>query len=82
MGLPPKRRRRLPARWADGISDLHDYYEQPPRVRRNGRRPPTDDGPVIVSDDWPARIPITDDELRVIEGYLRRELDELFGPLP
>lgn len=26
--------------------------------------------------------PIGDTELRVIEGHLRKELDDLFGPLP
>lgn len=37
---------------------------------------------IAVSDDWPDLVPISDAELRVIEGHLRSELDKLFGPLP
>ena len=40
------------------------------------------DGSIVVTDDWPDRVPITDDELRVIEGHLRGELVKPFGPLP
>jgi hypothetical protein len=39
-------------------------------------------GPIVVTDDWPERVPIGDAELRAIEGHLRKELDDLFGPLP
>jgi len=35
-----------------------------------------------VTDDWPENVPIGDDELRIIEGYMRTELHELFGPSP
>ena len=38
--------------------------------------------PIVITDDWPERVPIGDAELRVIEGHLRKELDDLFGPLP
>ncbi|MFT4025937.1 MAG: hypothetical protein QM676_03945 [Novosphingobium sp.] len=83
MALPRKRRRRAPRRWAEGLEDLHDYVQAPPR-----RRPPTraraveDDDPIVVTDDWPEQVPIGDAELRAIEGHLRKELDALFGPLP
>ena len=80
MALSPKRRRRTPPRWSEGLEDLHDYL-QPSPMRRAGRAP-ADDGPIIVTDDWPARVPISDAELRVIESHLRKELDDLFGPLP
>jgi hypothetical protein len=35
-----------------------------------------------VLDDWPALVPITDAEVRVVEAHLGDILDELFGPLP
>lgn len=41
-----------------------------------------DSGPVTIRDDWPDRVPITDAELRVIETFLSKELDELFGAAP
>lgn len=84
MALSRKRRRRAPSRWSEGLEDLedlHDYYG-PAAKRRAPSRSPVEDGPIIVTDDWPGRIPIGDAELRVIEGHLRKELDELFGPLP
>lgn len=83
MALPRKRRRRVPRQWAEGLEDLQDYLHEPPR-----RHPPSrarvveDDGPIVVTDDWPEQVPISDAELRVIEGHLRKELDALFGPLP
>jgi len=81
MTLPRKRRLRAPRRWSEGLDDLHDYY-QPTPGRRSGSRRPENDGPIVVTDDWPERVPIGDMELRVIEGHLRKELDALFGPLP
>jgi hypothetical protein len=33
-------------------------------------------------DDWPARIPVTEAELDVIEAHFGQLLDELFGPVP
>lgn len=81
MTLSRKRRLRAPRRWSEGLDDLHDYY-QPTPGRRSGSRLPEKDGPIVVTDDWPERVPIGDMELRVIEGHLRKELDALFGPLP
>ncbi|QNO29758.1 hypothetical protein EEB18_021610 [Sphingopyxis sp. OPL5] len=60
---------------------MHDYY-QPASGGRSGSRPPEKDSPIVVTDNWPERVPIGDMELRVIEGHLRKELDALFGPLP
>lgn len=81
MTLLRKRRRRAPRRWSEGLDDLHDYY-QPTSGRQVVPRPRDEDGPIVVTDDWPERVPIGDMELRVIEGRLREELDALFGPLP
>ena len=81
MALPRKLRRRTPRRWAEHPDDLHDYTNRV-APRRASRRSPEDDGPIIVTDDWPERVPIGDAELRAIEGHMRQELDKLFGPLP
>jgi len=83
MALPRKRRRRAPRQWSEGLEDLQDYMRAPPRRRPQTRsRAVEDDGPIVVTDDWPEQVPIGDAELRVIEGHLRKELDALFGPLP
>ncbi len=80
MAQALKRRRRTPAQWSDKVGDLQDYLRAPiPRIARRGSR---DEGPVVVSDDWPAMVPITDAELRVLESHFAKELDALFGPLP
>lgn len=82
MSLSRKKlRRRAPSRWSEAPTDLHDYV-QPAAKRRAGRRPRDDDGPIIVTDDWPEKIPIGDAELRAIEAHMAKELDDLFGPLP
>jgi len=39
-----------------------------------------DEVPITVTDDWPEIAPITEAELRVIEGCFAEELDEIFGP--
>jgi len=54
----------------------------PTAPRRASRRSREDDGPIVVTDDWPEQVPIGDAELRAIEGHMRQELDKLFGPLP
>ncbi len=54
----------------------------PPESKEPPKRRRKDDGPIVVTDDWPAIVPIGDAELRVVEGYMRDELDKLFGPLP
>lgn len=79
MALPRKRRRRAPRGWSEGLN-LHDYADVLPPHRKAGRS--SDDGPITVTDDLPRPLPITDAVLRVIEAHLRKELDELFGPVP
>lgn len=37
---------------------------------------------IVVTDDWPDDVPITIQEVRVIETHLSSVLDELLGPLP
>lgn len=74
-----RRRRRTPRGWTEALIDLHDYAG-PPATR--ACRIQSSDAKMVVSDDWPEQVPIGDAELRVIEGHLRQELDELFGPLP
>lgn len=32
---------------------------------------------VYVTDDWPSNVPITPDEVDVVEAFLRREIDAL-----
>lgn len=78
MALPRKHRRQITPGWSHGL-DLHDYAGIALQ-RRRARS--ADSGPIVVTDDWPAQVPIGEVELRVIEGHLRKELDELFGPLP
>ncbi len=78
MPLPRKRRIRAPRKWSQDVSDLHDYVQAPPQRAYVGKA----DTEIAVSDDWPDQVPISDAELRVIEGHLRSELDRLFGPLP
>ena len=82
MALSRKRRRRAPRGWSDGLDDLHDYMQAPAKRASSRPRAIKDSGTITVTDDWPERVPIGDAELRVIEGHLRKELDDLFGPLP
>ena len=82
MALSRKRRRRAPRGWSDGLDDRLDYMQTPSKRAPAHARAFKDRGPITVTDDWPEHVPIGDAELRVIEGYLRKELDALFGPLP
>lgn len=81
MALPRKFRRRTTRRWTECSDDLHDYTNHV-EPRRASRRSREDDGPIVVTDEWPKQVPIGNAELRAIEGHMRQELDKLFGPLP
>jgi hypothetical protein len=59
--------------------DLYDYLLQPPR--RVGRPPKHDLSAWIVTDDWPARVPVTEREVDVFEAWFGDILDELLGPI-
>lgn len=80
MAMPRKVRRHIPRRWAESPADLLDYAKCVV-PRRASSRAGADDGRIVVTDDWPERVPIGDAELRAIESHLRCELDDLFGPL-
>ena len=70
------------AGWPGGLEDLHDYMRAPPQRATSRACVIKDSGPIVVTDDWPERVPIGDAELRAIDDHLRKELDDLFGPLP
>lgn len=58
------------------VVDLYDYVRPEPRL---GRPAETLGGWRIV-DDWPKRVPVTEDEIDVFEAWFGDILDELFGP--
>ena len=62
--------------------DLFDYrfrsHPLPPTVRPP-KAVPAYPG-IRVTDDWPDVVPITEAELRAVEGHLGDVLDKLFGP--
>lgn len=75
-----RRHRRFAIRPEDIPADLYDYAQQP--VPRLGHGLVRSDPPIKVTDDWPAMVPISEAELRVMEAHLGDVLDEIFGPLP
>ena len=71
------------------VFDFFDYATPHRAAVRRSRarlsaepRDEADDPPMRVVDDWPALVPITEAEIRVVEAHLGDVLDELFGPLP
>lgn len=58
--------------------DLYEYLRAP--EPRSGRPPLRDEVPIVVTDDWPEVVPITEAELQVMESHFAEELDEIFGP--
>lgn len=81
MALSRKRRRRISPGWSHDFDDLQDYIPSAVQMRASSRKD-TAPEPIVVTDDWPEQVPITDAELRIVEGHLADELDALFGPLP
>lgn len=73
-----RRARPVIPEWLPDAQDLYDYARPP--APRAGRPPLRLAGPIVVTDNWPDAVPITDAELRVMEGHFAEELDELFGP--
>ena len=59
------------------VIDLHDYFCPETRL---GRPAATLEGWRVV-DDWPRRVPVTQDEVDVFEAWFGEILDELFGPV-
>ncbi len=56
--------------------NLYDYHI--PQVRRAGGRRKIEWN-LVVTDDWPEVIPITEEELDIFERYFGDVLDEIFG---
>lgn len=73
-----RRARRVLPEWSGEPEDLYDYTRLP--APRAGRLPLRLAGPIVVTDDWPEVVPITNAELRVMESHFAEELDEIFGP--
>jgi hypothetical protein len=48
----------------------------------SGRPPKHDLSTWTVTDDWPARVPVTPAEVDVFEAWFGDLFDELFGPEP
>lgn len=58
-------------------ADLFDYA-QPPRPRAKSHQ--AEPSAILVTDDWPDIVPITDAELRVMEAHFADVFDGIFGP--
>ena len=64
--------------------DLFDYAGEPTPDGRERRRSPlriVDVESLPVFDDWPEKVPITEEELQIFERYFGHVLDRLFGPI-
>lgn len=64
--------------------NLFDYADEPTPDRRERRRSPlriVDVESLPVFDDWPEKVPITEEELQIFERYFGDVLDRLFGPI-
>ncbi|HQU34884.1 MAG TPA: hypothetical protein PLB88_11245 [Thermoanaerobaculaceae bacterium] len=60
--------------------DLYDYARPP--NRRVGRPVKTDPAAWTVTDDWPARVSVTEAEVALFEAWFGELFDSLFGPRP
>jgi hypothetical protein len=56
-----------------------DLYIEPEPWPRIGRPPKHDVETWTVTDDWPARTPVTQVDMGVFEAWFSDLLDELFG---
>ena len=64
--------------------DLFDYADEPTPDGRERRSSPlriVDVETLPVFDDWPEKVPITEEELQIFERYFGHVLDRLFGPI-
>ena len=64
--------------------DLYDYDDEPaPRFGPARGSPPhvIDVEKLPVIDDWPEKVPITEEEIDIFERYFGHALDRLFGPI-
>ncbi len=58
--------------------DLYDYARLP--HRRVGRPVKTDPAIWTVTDDWPARVPVTEAEVELFEAWFGDLFDRTFEP--
>lgn len=65
-------------RLGDLPEDLYDYARPP--HRRVGRPPKTDPTTWAVTDNWPARVPVTEAEVELFEAWFGDLFDEMLGP--
>jgi hypothetical protein len=68
----------LAVRIGDLPDDLYDYARPP--SRRAGRPPKTDPATWTVTDDWPARVPVTEAEIALFQAWFGDLFDSLLGP--
>ena len=68
----------LAVRLRDLPDDLYDYARPP--HRRVGRPLKTNPATWIVTDDWPARVPVTEAEVELFEAWFGDLFDRMFGP--
>lgn len=79
MAPPRSRRRRAQADRSEKI-DLYDYAQVMPTPATPDRPVKDDLSDCRVVDDWPEKVPVTPEEVDVIERWFGDILDELFGP--
>ena len=63
---------------------LFDYADDPTPDGRERRSSPlriVEVETLPVFDDWPEKVPITEEELQIFERYFGHVLDRLFGPI-
>ena len=79
MASQRSRRKRSDADRSDKI-DLYDYAQIMPEPATPNRPVKDDLSDWRVVDDWPEKVPVTPEEVDVIERWFGDILDELFGP--
>ena len=78
----PVRKRRSRRQKPEPLpDDLYDYAAEPTPSTRPPRRKPSAKwhDNLRVVDDWPDRVPVTEEEVDVFERYFGDLLDRLFG---
>jgi hypothetical protein len=76
MAPPHKSQSRRPPDRAP-LDDLYDYAAAPARPDR--RREKRASVTLVVTDDWPKDVPVTEAEIDVFEAWFGDLFDELFG---
>lgn len=62
------------------VSNLYDWVPTAATPTRRKEATRKVRARITVTDDWPDIVPLTEAELRVIEGHFGDLLDKLFGP--